>query len=155
MKDLRIPSDSVLSRYRIVLDCAFMMWMRDRHRSSGSQVARCLLTDSSPQGLENWQITECFCVTDVVDIGCAVDILTDLLWSFSCDDDELGNAGMDRAENEERYKQLSREVAEGIHHHVLPPTALGFRKASYVHKLNAVLHSIYNESSDYRDCSTE
>ena len=100
MQEMKIPSESVLSRYRVVLDCGFMMCMRDQLSSSWSASAktiRCLLTDSSPQGFENWQISEVFLVSDVVAICKAVDLLSELLWCMTnVDQRERRASGRDR-----------------------------------------------------------
>lgn len=159
-RDTRIPHESVLSRFRIVLDCGMMMWMRkvnaELHNAAtrgGPRVCRCLLSDSSPQGLENWQISETYLVADAVKVAGIVDELVALSKRLVDDpgDDRAVAPGEAEAEGhddvKDKYAALTQALAAGMQHHILPPTGLGFRKSNLAHKLNAVLHSIHNESA--------
>lgn len=44
-----------------------------------------------------------------------------------------------------RIAELTVELLGAIKRHMLPPTALGMRKSSLVHKVSAILHSLYLE----------
>ena len=155
---VRVPSESVLSRFRIVMDAGLMLMMRDVNKEFHStlgqlgkpQPVRCLLSDSSPQGLENWQITEVFMVRDAVRIASVVDNLCDCSGILTATPDEQEDLDLDLQEYIAMYKKDTQTLLDGVEHHVLPPTGLGLRKGNYVHKVNAVLHSIYNETHSFQ-----
>jgi hypothetical protein len=80
-----IPSGSVLSRFRVVLDCSFMLWMRDYNDSLAGKphLIRNLLSDSSPQGHENWQLTEVYTIEEPVTTADIVDEILQLQQKLS------------------------------------------------------------------------
>lgn len=129
----RLPLPSVLSRFRVVMDCGFMLWMRNHNRrlqerhllEGGPRPARCLLSDSSPQGLENWQITESYTVLDCVRAASFVDGLASMASGIATKVDN-GEALDD--EVTDKHGELTYKLLEAMEHHILPPTGLGFRK---------------------------
>lgn len=155
MKNLCLPSAGTLSRFRVVLDAGFMLWARAWNQSlhnGPSQVVRLFLSDSSPQGNENWQLSEYFLVPNPLTTSSLVDQLTELMQMFVHPATVLQEMhGMDHAEVMEKHHVLSKQLDGVVVHHMLPPTALGFRKQKFTDKLNAILHSIYNESASYKD----
>eukprot|EP00959_Pyramimonas_sp_CCMP1952_P462096 9482684-Pyramimonas_sp.AAC.1 len=83
--ELVLPHQSQLSRFRLVLDCGLMVWMRrfnmDIQKQSadrGDRLVRTILSDSSPVGLENWQLTEVYAIQCVVRVSEALDELIHL-----------------------------------------------------------------------------
>ena len=54
-----VPSGATISRSRLYLDAAFMLYMREQHEEqiSRGSVFFCLM-DSSPQGFQNWMMSE-------------------------------------------------------------------------------------------------
>jgi hypothetical protein len=138
-----IPSGPVMCRARLYLDASLMKVMRDKHRELVMQdVALYVLIDSSPMGLQNWEMTESFgmhgqlirnAVAKVeqimrLQIG-EVASLLDLVASIGALD----------------------EIRSACYHHVFPPTALGVRHATLTHKTHAVLHSFRLESHTWND----
>ena len=83
---------------------------------------------------EKWQITESYTIDNPVLVA---DIMDELALQSDINESTLA-----------RREQLSLDLVRSVHRHVLPPTGLGLRKASFVHKLNAIMHSIYNEVHD-------
>lgn len=158
---LQVPSPSVLSRFRIILDCGYTVWMRQLNTSlhrRDKQVVRSIWSDSSPQGLENWQITESCTVADCVRTGQIVDELALMAGAVMLDEgspdvdtDDAEAKAEARAQRKQRYSDLTKELAQGVDHHILLPTGLGFRRSDYIHKLKALVHSIHNESADYQE----
>ena len=71
VKKVTVMSAAVITRWRFSLDMAFMLYTRRRNReieaqSEEKRTVRTVCTDSSPQGLENWQITEVWTILDAV-----------------------------------------------------------------------------------------
>jgi hypothetical protein len=76
-----VPSTAVISRFRFVLDCGYMLWMRDFNAKlltpgKYDDLIINLLSDSSPQGNENWQLTEIYYIYNPV---AAADLVDELL----------------------------------------------------------------------------
>eukprot|EP00974_Lingulodinium_polyedra_P074711 7239243-Lingulodinium_polyedra.AAC.1 len=118
------------------------------HASPGTGSIRCLLSDSSPQGNEDWQITETYTVTAPLDTAAKVNRIIGLQSQVAASDEDQDMDEEALGNLRDEIAVLSREVCAAVRHHVLPPTGLGLRKGGMVHKLSVVLHSIYNESLD-------
>ena len=58
-----MPDKSTISRFQLALDVGFMMLMRDFHKEliAGGGVVY-ILSDSSPQGGNDWQLSEQYTV---------------------------------------------------------------------------------------------
>ena len=82
-----------------------------------------------------------------------VDEMADLMDIALLPEDERAEQfpDMSNADIMDRHKHLTQECHGLFSWHMLPPTALGFRSQGYFHKLNAVLHSLYNESHSFHD----
>eukprot|EP00974_Lingulodinium_polyedra_P054911 5281068-Lingulodinium_polyedra.AAC.1 len=62
-KEFALPGPSQITHARFIVDCALMCWTRKHNSDLLAQVhapAIYLLTASSPQGRENWLMTESF-----------------------------------------------------------------------------------------------
>ena len=141
---MKLPDRSLLSRFRVVLDCGFMMYMRDVNweylQCPAESVLHCMLSDSSPQGLENWQITEVYTILDPKYVADLVDSIINLQAVL-----EAAQATEDIDHIQAQVADKTSDLIDHSRHHILPPTALGLRRASLPHKANCVLHSAYNE----------
>ena len=77
-------STATISRFRLFTDCVLIIYMRGHDKKVHVKIndgetltIRCLLSDSSPQDLENWQITEVFEIHNVVLVVDLVDQMRD------------------------------------------------------------------------------
>ena len=148
-----LPHGSVQSRFKVIMD-AGLMAMRDVHKSrNGAGVLRAFLSDSSPQGTQNWQLSEYWETGSPLEVSDYVDEMADLMDIALLPEDERAEQfpDMSHADIMDRHKQLTQECHGLFSWHMLPPTALGFRSQGHFHKLNAVLHSLYNESHSFHD----
>ena len=136
------------------MDAGLMMAMHDVHKSrNDAGVLRALLSDSSPQGTQNWQLSEYWETRSPQTVSDYVNEMADLMDIALLPEDERAEEfpEMSNAEIMNRHKDLTQECHGLLSWHMLPPTALGFRSQGYFHKLNAVLHSLYNESHYFHD----
>ena len=136
------------------MDAGLMMAMRDVHKSrNDAGVLRAFLSDSSPQGTQNWQLSEYWETGYPLEVSDYVDEMADLMDIALLPEDEREEEfpGMSNEKIMDRHKHLTQECHGLFSWHMLPPTALGFRSQGYFHKLNAVLHSLYNESHSFHD----
>ena len=82
------PSPSTLSRARLSVDAAFMLWMRKRHAEllEDAQVTLFFKVDSTPLGGNNWEVVEYQLIkgTDLVSAGKMAASLVDLGAKCSC-----------------------------------------------------------------------
>ena len=100
-----------------------------RLHATGKKVVRTFLSDSSPQGNENWQLTEYWTIHDATRVAMLVDRLAKDMEIFSLFRPELAEEqGNPLDELLEHNAKCSREVDALIRHHMLPPTGLGFRR---------------------------
>jgi hypothetical protein len=168
LSTMQVPDASVVSRFRFVLDVGIMLWHRkhnaelERQCNHGNdRILRYMLSDASPQGLEDWQITESYTISQPLSVARAVDELANLkqqLQSRMDDTDDFDMVGHNKdgstAEDKLRMTELTELLVRNVQHHVLPPVGLGLRKASLTHKLDSVLHSTWLEvgSRSALDC---
>ena len=65
-KSYRLPSPTQMGHARFIVDCVYMWDMRRRHTGllASTDIAQAiyLLTDSSPQGHENWIMVESYVI---------------------------------------------------------------------------------------------
>ena len=139
-----VPSPTVLSHVRFVLDCAFMLQQRRRNKYLFEQAERCpciyVLSDSSPQGHTNRLMSECFIVL-------AEDLphIAHKVWRLIT----IGNVSWENDHDEERVAEERGIVLwlnKVIYHHVLPPVGLGSARCSLAHECHAFYHSLYLET---------
>ena len=139
-----VPSPTVLSHIRFVLDCAFMLQQRRRNKHVFEQAERCpciyVLSDSSPQGHTNWLMSECFIVL-------AEDLprVAQQVWRLIL----IGNVSWENDHDEERVAEelgIVLWLMKVISHHVLPPVGLGSARCSLAHECHAFYHSLYLET---------
>jgi hypothetical protein len=139
-----VPSPTIMSHIRFVLDCAFMLQQRRRnaHFFEGKDARPCIyvLSDSSPQGHTNWLMSECFIVLaeNLPDVSHKVWRLIQLGQKSWEDDHDV-----DRVQEE---RDLVLWLKKAISHHVLPPVGLGSARCSLAHECHAFYHSLYLET---------
>ena len=126
---------------------------------------RNLLSDSSPQGHENWQLSEVHTIYEPVALANIIDELLalndeeDMMLQIENEtrhiDDELGSVGVEGLEascaRSQRKGELLHRLLTGTQRHMLPPSALGMRKASLPHKVSSIVHSLQLELWTTRD----
>ena len=130
-----MPSPATLSRARLTVDCGYMRWCQKRVRQP-SLVVPFLLCDSSPQANKDWVLAECRLLTKEV----AIKVFRAVQLLFETKDES--DPTVDRA-------ALFAIVDEGCARHMYPPGAVGSRRASLLHKLHAVLHSMRLEMGSW------
>ena len=101
-----------------------------------SLVVPFLLCDSSPQANKDWVLAECRLLTKEV----AIKVFRAVQLLFETKDES--DPTVDRA-------ALFAIVDEGCARHMYPPGAVGSRRASLLHKLHAVLHSMRLEMGSW------
>ena len=141
-----VPSKSVISQARFVLDQAYMLCMRRKHKNlftlpqGGEEVLFPALypsCDSSPQFGHNWLNSEYdfVCADDVTPVGKSYRQLVRLGRLEAPTQDEL---------EEERKEFLFLKSA--IKHHHAIPVALGSGMAGLVHELHCLFHQWFMET---------
>lgn len=138
-----VPSGPTVCRARLYLDASLMKVMRDRHRELISRdVALYVLIDSSPMGLQNWEMTESFGMYGEFIRNAVVKVERIM---------RLQNIEVASREDLVASVDDLDEIRGACYHHVFPPTALGVRHSTLTHKTHAVLHSIRLESHTWTD----
>jgi hypothetical protein len=138
-----LPSGSTVSRARLWLDCAFILYRRMESVDFGLMLnAIYLKLDASPQAGRDWLMIKCREVkVSVLNIllGIVFDLISEPL---------ANNASvMDiRA-----WSAKCAQVAQAFSSHTFVPVALGMRRASLRHKLAAMLWCVYIESVGLRE----
>ena len=126
------------------------MFMREQHERLVNRGAVFFgLMDSSPQGFQNWLMTETF--------GVDGERLLEVTQTFF----DLAMLSKRQSEREHGEEPLTVEALETILesteairratlHHTFPPTALGVRQTTLSHKVHAFLHSLRLEHSTWK-----
>ena len=140
-----LPSPATISRSKLFIDVTFMLFMRTRVADLLKE-GSCfyLLLDSSPQGNQNWEMME-WC-------GVRGSCLQEVFRVFQ-DQMKLSSvqpSDLTRDQLQEAAACLD-VIRNGQLHHVLPPVALGIRRASLLDKVHAVLHGLRLECSSFAD----
>ena len=160
----RAPSASSLSRWRLAVDVGFMMLMRSLVSQNRKHAVRCLLADSSPQRGFNWLLTEWHTLSPAnfsswvqhfwlltqnrqkaQRLSAAVDCSV-----LGHDQDDLQNQ-LNVLEVERKQIETLLECSASfasqppVDIHLSLPTAQGSKCAGLVHKVHALLHTLYLE----------
>lgn len=139
-----MPAPATMSRARLYVDVGFMLYKQAYFsRLLGERQLPVVygLVDSSPQGGRNWELTQ-------IDYIAGADLLECVDFAR-----QLALHEVDSLEECPEHERLRSRVAALISRHVLPPTALGTRKAGLASKLHAVCHSIRLECPDWHTAS--
>ena len=114
-----VPDGTRLSKANLQIDVALMITLREEHSAAkGKKQWHVLKIDSSPQGGKDWMLTE-------------------LLTLKQKDMAMLAGAFQDLAQqkqNTEEHIQASGTIFDILKSHILPPAALGSKRASVVYK---------------------
>ena len=144
-----VPSGATISRARLYLDAAFMHYMREKHeRLIDEEAVFFALTDSSPQGLQNWLMTETFGVGGQ-DLMHAAEVFFDLCLLSKRQSEMGGNEDRLNVEDLESVLERTEQIRRAFMHHTFPPTGLGVRHTTLSHKVHAYLHSLRLEHSTW------
>ena len=133
---IRFPSSATISKYRLMLDVGYMLFMRALH-TSGDWVSVGMM-DASPFHGRDWLMQHSLSVRrkDLPNVFVSVTFLTRTRMFDVMQDGDM------KAQRLEHSTELMRIMDS----HTLPPTALGSGRASVVHKLAASAHSQYLEA---------
>ena len=141
-----LPSGATISRARLYLDAAYMLYMREEHERL-LQGGACFyaLMDSSPQGFQNWLMSETFLVK-----GQQLLQVLQVFFDLALSSQRLSE-GADPLNVEALEDILERTdfMKRCMQHHTFPPTALGVRQTTLSHKVHAFLHSLRLEHSTW------
>ena len=153
-----LPSKSVVSRYRLNLDVAYMRVVSQYFQKvldTGSQMAIYLLADSSPRAGKDWLLAEMFVakLADLHALADAQDQIINLAAEQKRRRDEASAAtalslGDDDDEGDpstEHLNQLTEQMHGVLWHHYNVPTVLGLGEMSRTQKLVALIHSLRME----------
>ena len=163
LRDISVPSAATVSRHRFLVDVAFMRFMRQEHvkqykasmhlRSADPLLGelinvgsfRYLMTDASPQGGFEWQISQStsIALASLLEVGKAVVALK-------------GSYDAERqAETEESKKQqkqdCSNAIARAVEGHLFPVAGLGRAAMSLHMKVHALLHQVKLEIETFEE----
>lgn len=140
-----IASSATLSRARLLVDVAYMLFMRDEFakmfQPTTPKPTLFALIDSSPQGGRNWELTEIHDIRGEALSECG-DAAREML--SMCE-----SVSKDSPEACDRHEELKQTIAGSIFYHVAPPSALGTRQSSLEQKLHAVMHSLRLETHSW------
>lgn len=143
-KTMVLPSASTMSRHRLRIDCAFMLYIRNLvGKRTKAGAVRYLLYDSSPSEYD-WEMME-WSEIQAEHIVEAAGILKKLLRKAERIE------GGDMNITDEEAAQLSERLASLFDHHMCVPTALGKRRSSLQHKLHGLTHALHMEVGDSHD----
>lgn len=141
-----VPSPSVLSQMRFILDAGLMLMQRDitaKHCSADDDAKYAPtyyhMFDSSPQGGMNWFMSQYDLIQGkhIKDVGYSMLALWRL--GMSRRDD-----GLD--ENEETEASCMQTLAQCIEHHDNIPVGLGSGRSSLCYEVHAWYHALYMET---------
>ncbi len=135
-----VASGPTISKARILVDVAFMMWYRskiDKLLSDDLPPVFFALADSSPQGGKNWELCELSWIAGSRLDGCADSARKMFLNTVHSEEDSI------------RHETLMRAVSDAIEFHTLPPAALGPRQLGLEHKAHALVHALRLETSSW------
>jgi hypothetical protein len=142
---MECPSPSQISRGHLYLDVALMLRARKFHESmikDGAVVYG--LSDSSPQGGRDYQITEYYALLgrngELSEAGDAALKLK----SFPKREDDMYEGQVDD------MSELMRIINTLRRHHVFPPMTMGSKRTSLTHKAHCVVQQLRLETNDFR-----
>ena len=159
---VRAPSPASVSRWRLAVDVGFMFVMRSLVAQNRSHAVRCLLADSSPQRGFDWFLTEWHTlapanfdswmsnVWQLIHNRCRAQQLSQALESTCHDQADLESQLYDLQQERKTLETLPQGTASHgsqptVDVHLSFPTAQGSKRASIVHKIHALLHTLYLE----------
>ena len=154
-----LPHVSSVSRGRLAVDVGMMLAMSDlnaRLRGSNTFVTRVLLADSSPQRGWDWLLSEYHTLHG----GEGMKLIS-LAWQVATlQEEERACPRQDVSACSHEQSQLERQISQilqgsgtfasslrPVDSHICPPTAVGSRRASLIHKIHALLHALLLENS--------
>ena len=139
------PSPAALSRWRFLIDAAFMMWTRAanvRDFNAGVKWVHWIMVDASPQGGRNYELAiVCSCRVD--DLPEAMRLST-LLSSLSRE--------VPSNEELESERKLISELRSLFHMHRPPPVVLGQGRSTTTNKFCALLHAMFLDTGGVYRC---
>jgi hypothetical protein len=148
--DLHIPSASARSRFRFILDCAFMLSRREFFHDKLSEweegpapLALFMYTDSSPQGGMNWQITsyDLVRVTDLVVIAEALEFLVRKRVQHDAGHEDTPDELL-------RERELILMLHVKIERQYCIPCGLGSKRTALGNKLHACYHGLFMDGGE-------
>ena len=140
---ISLPSAATVSRAKLFLDVTYMLYMRGHLKAlldAGSVFY--LLCDSSPQRNQNWEMMEWYGVKG----SCMLEVFQTFQEQM-----KLKHVPLAEITREQLQEAVGRAdvIRDAQIHHILPPVALGVRRATILHKIHAILHGIRLEAANF------
>ena len=131
----KVPSKATLSRYKLTLDVALMLYQQKR--VTAVKMFIYMLADSSPQLRRDFFMVACTMMTDVIEAGRAQARLIN-----------SRSKRHDAGSHQRRVDTLRMDRA--TKQHIFPPTCLGSRRSGLAYKLDCLLHILHLERATWR-----
>ena len=153
LEDAQVPSASKMSKARLTVDVAYMLFQRQRNLSSVLRTVRYVMVDSSVQGHHDFELIRVVSLdmNQAGEMRAAAERLR-ALWPDLCQracagvgaEQVLAEAAEATAEESVLYETISR----GLETHLMPSVVIGGGHATLWHKYHAVMHAFFLESGD-------
>ena len=152
-----LPSKSMLSKTKVLIDAAFMLHKRQTWQDEMSKASVFLMADSSPQFGQDWFITEIVYIQEnnleavfdaVAHIHYSCTTLLDMRRAHDAGHrlDKTGAIAIN-----ETISEASEELQPLLVTHMFPPSGLGKRRGSLPHKVHALLHSLWLDNGSWQN----
>ena len=128
-----LPGHSTIFRYQLVVDAAYMIFLRDLQLEPASYFT----LDSSPQGSRDWLL----CRRSSIKVGCMGELMR-AVHALTCDPTS-------DALDVPRRTELTATIRESIASHIMPPMALGQRHSDLAHKMSCFVQSVFLEEPSW------
>ena len=141
------PSPSTMTRARLSVDVAFMLFMRSRHAQllQDPRATLYVKVDSTPLGGNNWEVAEYQLVA-----GADLKKAGQLALSLARLGSECVGAQI-TSQQADQFVQITQELSGLLSHHVLPLGALGTRRATVAHIIHSIIFRLRLECSEWAD----
>ena len=136
-----VPSQPILSRALLYVDVALMHWMAERHEALALLDAILfLLSDSSPQGGRNYQISEYYAIaSNAIKVG----ELAIELKSLPRNPEEVTHNEIDT------MHATIADIRANLSHHIFPPQCMDSKRSGLPYKGHCVIQQFRLESSSW------
>ena len=149
LREVPTPSASTLTRARLTVDTAYMLWMRSEHARllADDSVRLYMKLDSTPLQGFNWEVVEYEYIRgeDLRSAGRAAQDMAKIALATKSEGRQL------TTQEAARLASLTAEMRTYLFHHVMPLAALGTRQSGVEHILHSVVHRMRLECFDWKD----
>ena len=147
LEGMPVPHAASISRWRLQVDVAFMLWQRKQHAAMVSRdddagdIPLYVLSDSSPQGGRDWLLTETHVAgliktpMETFEVACTLICRLQAMREAS-DRDITEDAKLE-------IDRLASELQSSFAVEVSPPVGLGYRHTDTIHKAHALTHQLF------------